>query len=232
MQTNSGASDPDPEPDPDPNEGESEIDEDEQEDALIAAKIATKHTLPDVELQAATWKEGEPIPYLALAHVFSLVEATTKRLEITAILTAFFLLVIQRRKPGDAESFKQIVYLCINRVGVVSIWPDSVLMFIFQLCPDFVGVELGIGESLLVKAIAESTGRKAKEVQNELKKEGDLGLVAMVGSMAYVSTRWDDIVYLARIRKTRKSYCSNRDRSLRRMCSPSLRRSPSPRVTR
>jgi len=46
------------------------------------------------------------------------------------------------------------------------------------------GIELGIGESLLIKAIAESTGRKTKEVQTELKKEGDLGLVAMV------SIRW------------------------------------------
>jgi DNA ligase 1 len=42
------------------------------------------------------------------------------------------------------------------------------------------GIELGIGESLLIKAIAESTGRKPKDLQVDLKKEGDLGLVAMV----------------------------------------------------
>lgn len=47
------------------------------------------------------------------------------------------------------------------------------------------GVELGIGESLLVKAIAESTGRKPKEVQTDLKKEGDLGLVAMVHATGF-----------------------------------------------
>lgn len=102
----------------DPNdEGESELEEDEEEEvAAVAAKLA-KHSLPDVELKTATWKEGDPIPYAALAHVFSLVEATTKRLEITAFLTAFFLLVIKRRKAGDAESLKQAVYLCINRVS-------------------------------------------------------------------------------------------------------------------
>lgn len=33
-----------------------------------------------------------------------------------------------------------------------------------------------------MKAIAESTGRKPKEVTADLKKEGDLGLVAMVSS--------------------------------------------------
>lgn len=48
-----------------------------------------------------------------------------------------------------------------------------------QLCPDYVGIELGIGESLLVKAIAESTGRSQSLIKAELKEEGDLGLVAM-----------------------------------------------------
>ena len=50
-----------------------------------------------------------------------------------------------------------------------------------KLCPDYVGIELGIGESLLVKAISESTGRSMAVVKADLKKEGDLGLVAMVG---------------------------------------------------
>lgn len=49
------------------------------------------------------------------------------------------------------------------------------------MTPDYVGVELGIGESLLIKAIAESTGRSLSVIKTELKKEGDLGLVAMVG---------------------------------------------------
>ncbi|KAF6766052.1 DNA ligase I [Ephemerocybe angulata] len=57
----------------------------------------------------------------------------------------------------------QAVYLCINR-----------------LCPDYMGVELGIGESLLVKAIAESYWpQSGGESRTDLKKEGDLGLVAM-----------------------------------------------------
>lgn len=44
------------------------------------------------------------------------------------------------------------------------------------------GIELGIGESLLVKAISESTGRSLAIVKADLKKEGDLGLVAMVSN--------------------------------------------------
>ena len=50
----------------------------------------------------------------------------------------------------------------------------------WQLCPDYVGIELGIGESLLLKAIAESTGRSIATIKADLKKEGDLGLVARV----------------------------------------------------
>lgn len=42
------------------------------------------------------------------------------------------------------------------------------------------GIELGIGESLLIKAIAESTGRNLPLIKADLKREGDLGLVAMV----------------------------------------------------
>jgi hypothetical protein len=49
-----------------------------------------------------------------------------------------------------------------------------------QLAPDYTGIELGIGESLLIKAISESSGRNAAKVKADLKKEGDLGLVAMV----------------------------------------------------
>lgn len=42
------------------------------------------------------------------------------------------------------------------------------------------GIELGIGETLLVKAIAESTGRSNAKIKEDLRKEGDLGKVAMV----------------------------------------------------
>jgi hypothetical protein len=49
-----------------------------------------------------------------------------------------------------------------------------------KLSPDYEGIELGIGESLLIKAIAESTGRSLAVIKADLKREGDLGLVAMV----------------------------------------------------
>ncbi|KAI9262152.1 ATP-dependent DNA ligase [Phascolomyces articulosus] len=47
-----------------------------------------------------------------------------------------------------------------------------------ELCPDYEGLELGIGESLLMKAVAESTGRALKVIQKDYHKTGDLGTVA------------------------------------------------------
>lgn len=49
-----------------------------------------------------------------------------------------------------------------------------------QLCPDYIGLELGLGEGILVKAIAECTGRLPAKIKADYKKEGDLGIVAMV----------------------------------------------------
>ncbi|KAF8321224.1 DNA ligase I [Clavulina sp. PMI_390] len=152
--------------------GEDEIPPEEEEDDFLVsdgeetkaavknAQMALSHVI-DVDVDGG-WKPGSPIPYKALTHVFAKVEATTKRLEITSLLMSFLLLVIERSKPGDSEPLRQAVYLCINR-----------------LCPDYMGLELGIGESLLQKAIAQSTGRKPDAIKADFKEVGDLGLVAM-----------------------------------------------------
>ena len=111
-------------------------------------------------------------PYALLAYAFSLIEGTTKRIEKTCYLTSLLHTIISRSRAGrqgadaDARTLLQTVYLCINR-----------------LSPDYEGIELGIGESLLIKAISESTGRKPQGVKDDLKREGDLGLVAMVGAL-------------------------------------------------
>ncbi|EIN13769.1 DNA ligase I [Punctularia strigosozonata HHB-11173 SS5] len=139
-------------------EGEDAVDEDEN--VAEESALAALSRIEEVDIKGG-WKTGDAVPYAALAKAFALIEATTKRLEKTSILTSFLLLVIRRSAQGDTKSLLQTVYLCINR-----------------LSPDYVGVELGIGESLLVKAISESTGRSLAVVKADLKKEGDLGLVA------------------------------------------------------
>nr|GAT44176.1 predicted protein [Mycena chlorophos] len=150
-------------------EGEDEIDPEEldSDEEVVggkntASKIAEAALSIIEDVDVKNWKAGDPVPYAALSKTFSLIEATTKRLEKNALLTSFLYLVIQRSAKGDHKSLLQAVYLCVNR-----------------LSPDYIGVELGIGESLLIKAIGQSTGRNIATIKKELKEEGDLGLVAM-----------------------------------------------------
>ena len=103
------------------------------------------------------WKAGEAVPYAALCTTFSLIELTTKRLQITAYCSAFLQQVL-RLTPQD---LLPTVQLMLNK-----------------LAADYAGIELGIGESLIMKAIGESSGRSLAVIKEDHKKIGDLGLVA------------------------------------------------------
>lgn len=103
------------------------------------------------------WKAGDPVPYAALCTTFSLVEMTTKRLAILAHCSLFLRQVL-RLTPGD---LLPTVQLMINK-----------------LAADYAGIELGIGESLIMKAIGESTGRSLAVIKSDQHEIGDLGLVA------------------------------------------------------
>ncbi|OBZ83121.1 DNA ligase 1 [Choanephora cucurbitarum] len=98
------------------------------------------------------------IPYAVLCNTFEKCEATTKRLEIAENLVTLFVKVMKTTPEGLLE----LLYMCINK-----------------LCPDYEGLELGIGESLLMKAIAQSTGRDMKQLRADYVKSGDLGTIAM-----------------------------------------------------
>ncbi|KLU88998.1 DNA ligase 1 [Magnaporthiopsis poae ATCC 64411] len=115
------------------------------------SKPAAKDPFPD-------WKPGEPVPYAALCTTFSLVELTTKRLIIMEHCSLFLRQVL-RLTPGDLL--------------------PTVLLMINKLAADYAGIELGIGESLIMKAIGESTGRSLAVIKQDQKEIGDLGLVAV-----------------------------------------------------
>ncbi|GAA6061516.1 hypothetical protein JCM10212_004506 [Sporobolomyces blumeae] len=141
-------------------EDEEEAEEEEDEEAEKAAKkIADIFTMKasSSDMSQTSWKDGEPVPYAALTATFDKINATTKRLEISAYLTRFLVDVIEKT-PKD---LLRTIYLCINR-----------------LAPEYESLELGIGESLLMKAIGESCGRTLAQVKSEYKDIGDLGEVA------------------------------------------------------
>ncbi|XP_055522822.1 DNA ligase 1 isoform X2 [Wyeomyia smithii] len=105
----------------------------------------------------AFWKKGEKIPYLALARTFEIIEGTSGRLKMTEFLSNYFRSVIVL-SPQDLLAS---VYLSLN-----------------QLAPAYEGVELGIAEHTLMKAIAQSTGRSLAQIKADAQSTGDLGLVA------------------------------------------------------
>ena len=103
------------------------------------------------------WPSGDPVPYAALCTTFSLIEMTTKRLIISAHCS-LLLRQILRLTPQD---LLPTVQLMINK-----------------LAADYAGIELGIGESLIMKAIGETTGRSLQVIKADQNEIGDLGLVA------------------------------------------------------
>lgn len=127
-----------------------ELQKKEAEKLQATLKSTGKDPYPD-------WKPGEPVPYAALCTTFSLIEMTTKRLIILAHCSLFLRQVL-RLTPED---LLPTVQLMINK-----------------LAADYAGIELGIGESLIMKAIGESTGRSLKVIKADQHEIGDLGLVA------------------------------------------------------
>ncbi|XP_037094407.1 DNA ligase 1-like [Pollicipes pollicipes] len=105
----------------------------------------------------AIWNAGQKVPYLALARTFELIESTSARLKMIDILCNYLRSVVAL-SPDD---LLPSVYLCLNR-----------------LAPAYHGIELGIGEGAITKAVALSTGRTVDKVRAEAGERGDLGLVA------------------------------------------------------
>ncbi|XP_055304150.1 DNA ligase 1 isoform X2 [Sitodiplosis mosellana] len=103
------------------------------------------------------WKHGEKTPYLALARTFEVIEENSSRLRMIEILANFFRSVIVN-SPSDLIA---CVYLSLNK-----------------LAPDYVGLELGIAETSLMKVIAQTTGRSMAQVKADAQSTGDLGIVA------------------------------------------------------
>ncbi len=92
--------------------------------------------------------------FVKLAEVFQKLEGTTKRLEMFEILSSFF-------KKVDKEEIDKVIYFCQE-----------------QLLPPFKGLELGMAEKMIERAIAKASGYSIEKIEAEYKKKGDLGFVA------------------------------------------------------
>ena len=89
-----------------------------------------------------------------VAEYFEKVENTTKRLEMFEILSELF-----KKTPKD--EIDKLIYIAQERI-----------------LPSFEGVEIGMAERMLEKAISRAMGADLKRVKELYKKKGDLGLAA------------------------------------------------------
>ncbi|MEM3022621.1 MAG: ATP-dependent DNA ligase [Candidatus Bathyarchaeia archaeon] len=89
--------------------------------------------------------------YSIIADAYERIEATTKRLEMTELLADLF-----RRTPKGI--IDKVVYLSQGKI-----------------CPDYMGIELGVAEKLAIRAIAASSGKREGEVEELYRRVGDLG---------------------------------------------------------
>jgi len=95
------------------------------------------------------------VRYEQLAEVFEGIEATSKRLEMTDLL-------VKLLKETPKELVDKVVYLTQGK-----------------LYPDYVGIELGMAEKLVEKAISFASGRTVAEVESAFNRSGDLGVAAL-----------------------------------------------------
>jgi DNA ligase-1 len=92
--------------------------------------------------------------YAVIADAYEKIEATTKRLEMTALLVDLL-----KNTPKDVIA--KVVYLTQGKIY-----------------PDFVGLEIGVAEKLAIKALARASGSREREIEEDLKKTGDIGETA------------------------------------------------------
>ncbi|CAI9761538.1 unnamed protein product [Fraxinus pennsylvanica] len=107
--------------------------------------------------RAAYWGKGERLPFMFVAKTFDAISKESGRIVITEIVCNMLRTVIEMA-PDDLVA---VVYLLANRIA-----------------PAHEGLEFGIGDSSIIKALAEACGTKEAHIKKQYKELGDLGLVA------------------------------------------------------
>lgn len=92
--------------------------------------------------------------FLRLTEYFERLEATTKRLEMFDIMAELF----NEASSGDID---KIIYLSQG-----------------QLLPPFHGLEIGMSEKLLIRALSDAANTPTKKIEDLFKRSGDLGKTA------------------------------------------------------
>ncbi|CCD14886.1 unnamed protein product, partial [Trypanosoma congolense IL3000] len=102
-------------------------------------------------------KSQDTVPYAAVADTLADISGEDSRLECIRLLSNFLVAVIQR-SPND---LLPVVYLVMNKQG-----------------PAHEGIELGVGDALLMKVVAECCGITEAHAKEAYRQTGDLAEVA------------------------------------------------------
>uniref|UniRef100_A0A8C0WZL1 DNA ligase n=1 Tax=Castor canadensis TaxID=51338 RepID=A0A8C0WZL1_CASCN len=108
-------------------------------------------------IEDACWKPGQKVPFLAVARTFEKIEEVSARLRMVETLSNLLRSVVALSPPD----LLPVLYLSLNRLG-----------------PPQQGLELGVGDGVLLKAVAQATGRQLESIRAEAAEKGDVGLVA------------------------------------------------------
>ncbi|KAI8524139.1 hypothetical protein RHMOL_Rhmol13G0126700 [Rhododendron molle] len=127
---------------------------------------------------AAFWKDGERVPFLFLAKAFDAIDKESGRIAITEIVCNLLRTVIETT-PDDLVA---VVYLLGNKVA-----------------PAHEGVELGIGDASIIKALAEACGAKESQIKSKYQALGDLGLVAKASRSSQGLMRRPEALTVAKV---------------------------------
>jgi DNA ligase-1 len=91
------------------------------------------------------------LKYSVIAEAYEKIEGTSKRLEMTDLL-------VDLLKNTPRGVIDKVAYLTQGRIY-----------------PDFVGTEIGVAEKLAVKALARASGSRESQIEEDIKKSGDVG---------------------------------------------------------
>ncbi|XP_065618265.1 DNA ligase 1 [Quercus suber] len=129
----------------------------------------------------ASWGEGERVPFMFLCLVFDMISNESGRILITDIVCNM-LRTVMVTSPDDLVP---IVYLSANRIA-----------------PAHEGLELGIGDASIIKALAEAFGRTEVQVKKQYQVLGDLGLVAKASRSSQSMMRKPDALTVTKVFNT------------------------------
>nr|GMD64576.1 DNA ligase 1 [Ipomoea batatas] len=131
--------------------------------------------------KAAYWGDGERVPFMFVAKAFGAIEEESGRIAITDIVTNMLRTVIHTT-PDD---LLPAVYLSANKIA-----------------PAHEGLELGIGDASIIKALAEACGAKEAHIKKQYKDLGDLGLVAKASRSSQSLMRKPEPLTVAKVFST------------------------------